>query len=83
MAKKKSRQRTVISQYDFDYIHLDITQLSGREIIMIVDKKPYFVSTCARIGCDRRYAYSGKNPQYCPKCLKFVFDRLRKAKNGS
>lgn len=75
--KKKTTQRKVQLQSSFDTIHVDLTGLTGQQIQMRVDRHKYFVATCARVGCYHSYAYSGKNPQYCPKCLNFIERRGR------
>jgi len=80
--KKKVQPKLVAPQdrnvSDFDSIHLDITFLTGKEIQMRVDRHKYYACTCARVGCDHTYAYTGKNPHYCPKCLKFMKQRGKK-----
>lgn len=39
-------------------------------IRMATDGRSHFRSTCVR--CDTIFAYTGKNPKYCPKCLKLL-----------
>lgn len=79
---KKTTQRKVQPKSSFDTIHVDLTGLTGQQIQMRVDRHKYFVATCARVGCDHSYAYSGgKNPQYCPKCLKFILVRFKICSN--
>jgi hypothetical protein len=42
----------------------------ARRIRMATDGRSHSRATCTR--CDDNYAYTGKNPQYCPACLSYL-----------
>lgn len=57
-----------------DDLHVSLPdELNARQIKMRVDGKEHGRATCTR--CDIRYAYTGKNPGYCPACLQVVENR--------
>lgn len=50
--------------------------LTAHQIWNLTEGRPTFRATCT--CCNIRYAYTGPNPQYCPKHLKYVNTRGKK-----
>jgi hypothetical protein len=72
---KETRSGSIISlelddETDTTLIHFTLTGRTGMRIREILeDKRNYLVGTCCAVGCNVSYAYSGRNPSYCPKHL--------------
>jgi len=70
--KKKKKNKLPKGLVDLEFevpeLHVSISGLTGAQTRAAVHpRKDYKVGTC--VACYTQYAYTGENPQYCPKCF--------------
>jgi hypothetical protein len=81
MKKKKQRElpKTATSLEELPkFLHVALPmELSHREIQIKVGGNKHFRATCSYVGCGMRYAYTGKNPLFCPDHVNGRWNRER------